>query len=336
LQTQVQGIQQQLQNVKTSHKAYITSLKQRIARLESLHGQFPGAVLEQAKTALEKGDSQHAKQLFEQIQQQADVDINVVAEAAYQRSQIAKDAIRYADAFAHSQKAVSLMQDNAVYLSATGTLAQILEYYPEAIDYFEQALTSDLKTYGKDHPIVARDYNNLALTWDFLGEYQTAIEYYLLTLTSDLKSFGEAHPFVAIGRNNIGSAWNSLKEYPNAIEYFEMALISNLQNYGEDHPVVATNRNNIGMVWQAIGDYQTAIEYLELALASDVKTYGEDHLFVARDRNNLGSAWGLLGEYQKAIEYYALALETCETMLGKNHPNTQLVQRHLADAKRKM
>jgi tetratricopeptide (TPR) repeat protein len=90
------------------------------------------------------------------------------------------------------------------------------------------------------------------------------------------------------------------------------------------------------MVWQAIGDYQTAIEYLELALASDVKTYGEDHLFVARDRNNLGRAWGLLGEYQKAIEYYALALEICETMLGKDHPNTQLVHRHLADARRKM
>ncbi|MEE9345805.1 MAG: tetratricopeptide repeat protein [Methylococcales bacterium] len=336
LETDSQGIQRQLQDLEASHKGYINSLKERIVQLESLRGQLPDAVLEQAKSALEKGDSQRADQIFEQIEEQVDIAITVTAEAAYQRSQIAKDAIHYADAYVHSQKAARLLQGNAVYLSAAGTLAQILGRYSEAIDYFEQALTSDLNTYGEDHPFVARDRNNLGLTWDFLGEYQKAIEYYSLTLTSDLNSFGEAHPFVAIGRNNLGSAWNALKNYPKAIEYFELALTSNLKTYGDDHPIVATNWNNLGMAWQALGEYQKAIEYLELALVSDLKTYGEDHPFVARDRNNLGSAWDFIGEYQKAIEYYTLALASCEIMLGKDHPNTQLVQRHLTDTRNKM
>ena len=336
LEIELQGIQQQLQDLQASYYAYITSLKERIAQLESFSGQLPDSVLEQVKTALEKGENKLADLLFKKIEKQAETAINVAAEAAYQRSQLAKDDIRYTDAFMHSQKAVRLVQNNAVYLSAAGTIAQILGDYPEAVKYFEQALTSDLKTYGEEHPIVARDRNNLGLTWNFLGEYQKAIEYYSLTLTSDLKSFGEEHAFVAIGRNNLGSAWNSLREYPKAIEYFELALTSNLKTYGEDHPVVATNWNNLGMVWQALGEHQKSIEYLELVLASDLKTYGEDHPFVARDRNNLGGAWNFVDEYQKAIDYYTLALATCETTLGKDHPNTQLVQRHLTDTRRKM
>ena len=88
-----------------------------------------------------------------------------------------------------------------------------LGQYKKAIDYFEQALASDLKTYGEDHPQVATYRNNLGLAWDSLGQYEKAIDYFEQALASDLKTYGEDHPDVAIDRNNLGLAWYSLGEY---------------------------------------------------------------------------------------------------------------------------
>ncbi len=69
-----------------------------------------------------------------------------------------------------------------------------------------------------------------------------------------------------------------------------------------------------------------------MALASGLKTYGENHPQAATYRNNLGSAWSSLGEYQKAIDYLELALATIEEFLGKDHPNTKIVQDNLDSA----
>ena len=38
--------------------------------------------------------------------------------------------------------------------------------YDKAIEYYELALASDLKTYDEDHPNVAIRRNNLGAAWD--------------------------------------------------------------------------------------------------------------------------------------------------------------------------
>jgi tetratricopeptide (TPR) repeat protein len=70
------------------------------------------------------------------------------------------------------------------------------------------ALKSDLKTYGEDHPAVARDRNNLGGAWRALGEYDKAIKYLELALKSTLNTYGEDHLNVAICRNNLGMVWH--------------------------------------------------------------------------------------------------------------------------------
>ena len=66
--------------------------------------------------------------------------------------------------------------------------------YKKAIEYYELALASDLKTYNEAHPKVAIRRNNLGMAWQSLGEYEKAIKYLELALASDLKTYGEAHP----------------------------------------------------------------------------------------------------------------------------------------------
>ena len=205
--------------------------------------------------------------------------------------------------------------------------------YDKAIEYYENALQSDLENFGEDHPNVATYRNNLGATWKAKGKYDKAIEYYEMALKSDLNNFGENHPKVATRWNNLGEAWRAKGEYDKAIGYYEKALESDLNNFGEDHPNIAAYRNNLGVAWNAKGEHDKAIEYLEKALKSDIKTFGEKHSNVATYRNNLGTALNAKGEYDKAIEHLEKALSVIQVRLGNDHPDTKTLKTNLRLAK---
>jgi tetratricopeptide (TPR) repeat protein len=56
--------------------------------------------------------------------------------------------------------------------------------HDKAIEDFELALESDLKTYGENQPAVATDRNNLGSVWQVLNKLNKAIEYFELALES--------------------------------------------------------------------------------------------------------------------------------------------------------
>ncbi len=198
-----------------------------------------------SEAALARGDSTEADKLFARIAQKTDPTIKTAAETAYQRCLIAFGSVRYSIAYGHCKRAVGLAPGNTTYLNRAGLVANTLGEYDKAIEYFEQALASDLKTLGENHPSVATGRNNIGEAWRAKGEYDKAIEYYEQALASNLKTFGEDHPDVATYRNNLGLAWYSKGEYDKAIEYYEQALASNLKTLGENHPNVALFRSNL-------------------------------------------------------------------------------------------
>lgn len=216
-------------DVEASHRSYVEELKERIAQLEGIRGQIPDTLLEQAKAALAQGDRSQADQLFAQIESQTESAIRTAAKAAYQRSRIALDEIRYREAYEHARRSVQLAPENSLYLAGAGELAYTLGDYSAAKDYHEQALANDLNAYGEDHPDVAIRRNDLGLAWQALGEYHKAIGYYEQALASDLRTYGKDHPAVARDRNNLGYA---LGEYQKAIGYLEQALVVSERKLG--------------------------------------------------------------------------------------------------------
>jgi len=74
-------------DVQASYQAYVQELKQRIAKLESVRGQVPEALLDEARTALVQGDRSRADRLFfDRIEAENEAAVLATAEAAYQRS----------------------------------------------------------------------------------------------------------------------------------------------------------------------------------------------------------------------------------------------------------
>ncbi|CAC9601528.1 hypothetical protein [uncultured Gammaproteobacteria bacterium] len=290
LQIALTEIQAKQDNLQQSYGKYIAELQQRITELEKFQSDNP-QLFSKAINALKQGKNNIADDLFAQIVQDNEDTIRIVAEASFQRANIAEDEVRYADALKYYQKAHRLAPENTLYLNQLRLIYDTLGKYKKAIEFYELALRSSLKTYGEDHPIVATYRNNLGSAWNSWGEYKKAISYHELALRSDLKIYGEDHPTVARDYNSLGSAWNSRGKYKKALGYFELALKSDLKTYGEDHPAMAIRRNNLGGAWNESGKHDKAIKYFKLALESALKTYTKkDHSAVVTYRNNLARA----------------------------------------------
>ena len=294
------------------------------------------ALAREAKVALDEGKLEDAEALLrrslESHLKNLETFSGKAGQDAYSLGHLAELQLDYVKAQRYFEQAVTLVPENSTYLNRAGLINHTLGAYDSAIRYYEQALASDLKTYGEDHPSVARDRNNLGLAYHAKGEFDRAIRYFEQALASDLKTYGGDHPNVATERNNLGSAYQALGECQKAIGYYEQALASDLKTYGEDHPDVAIYRNNLGSAYHAKGEFDRAIRYFEQALASDLKTVGEDHPNVAGGRNNLGEAYRAKGEFDRAIRYYEQALASDLKTVGEDHPDVAIYRNNLGSA----
>ncbi|MCB2262054.1 MAG: hypothetical protein LGR52_03840, partial [Candidatus Thiosymbion ectosymbiont of Robbea hypermnestra] len=95
LETERAKIARRLADTQASYQDHIKELKKRIAHLETIRGQVPDELLDQARAALQRGDQDKADQLFAELETRTQAAIQAAAEAAYQRSRIALDQIRY-------------------------------------------------------------------------------------------------------------------------------------------------------------------------------------------------------------------------------------------------
>lgn len=129
-----------------------------------------------------------------------------MADAKYQQGLTAKEEIRYQEAFDYLNRAAQLQPENSTYLNQAGLVAQTLANYAKAIEFYQLALDSDLKTHGEEHPSVARDRNNLGGAYTALGQYEKAIEQLELALEVFKKMLGDEHPNTKATAQNLALA----------------------------------------------------------------------------------------------------------------------------------
>lgn len=254
LETQLHALQGHLQDTRQGYQEHIEDLTKRIAQLASIRGKVSDELLSQTQQALADGNTQQFERLLDQMATQTTSTHQVTAEVNYQRCQVAKDELRYRQAFTLCQQAVQSAPDRTGYLSELADLAHSLGDYHIAVEYYEQALASYLKSYGEDHPDVAIDRNNLGMAWLALGEYEKAIAYLEKALASDLKIYGEDHLQVATYYNNLGGAWHALGDYKKAYDYLALALAGFEKIMGANHPSTRGVRANYQQLLADIQD----------------------------------------------------------------------------------
>lgn len=332
LEKELNAVLSKLGDLERSYNEELAARAEVENTLKRMKDSLPSAQAETALERLRQGDKAVAKALFDSVIEQADQVNELAGKAAYENGRMAKNEIRYWDARDYFQKAVRFQPENSNYNNAVGLILSDLGEYQGAIEYYQLALSSDLKICGEDHPRVATYHHNLGAAYRGLGLYDKAIEYIQSALVSNLVKFGEEDHRVAASRNELGIIYLKKGQYDKAVECFHLALTSHLKTFGEHHPTVAVSLDNMGTAFTALGQFDKAIEYHQLALISDLKTYGGNHPRVATGRHNLGFAYKSLGVYDKAIECYQLSLDSTLNNFGEDHPDVATTRANLAMA----
>jgi len=105
-------------------------------------------------------------------------------------------------------------------------------------------------------------YNQLGITYYFLGNTKNATEFFLRTLKLTEKNNDSLGISKAL--NNIGLAYLEEKAYTNALQYFEQSLEVKLKK--KDYPSLLNSYMNIGLVYGSLNEYNKALKNYFLGL----------------------------------------------------------------------
>ncbi len=193
-----------------------------------------------------------------------------------------------------------------------------------------RALEMDEARYGKDHPEVATDLNNLAQLLKATNRLAEAEPLMQKALEIDEATFGKDHFKVAIRLSNLAALLYRTNRLTEAESLMRRTLAIDERSYGKDHPKVATDLNNLAQLLSATNRLAEAEPLMRRTLAIDERGYGKDHPEVATDLNNLASLLYNLNRLAEAEPLMRRALQVDEASFGKDHPKVAIRLSNLA------
>jgi tetratricopeptide (TPR) repeat protein len=222
--------------------------------------------------------------------------------------------VMYADAVGIADPTARLMNDLAQLLDAKSLLG-------EAEPLMRRALAIDEKSFGADHPDVARDLNNLAWLLKATNRLGEAEPLMRRVLAIDEKSFGADHPEVTTGLNNLAGLLWATNRLSEAEPLVRRALAIDEKSFGTDHPNVATDLNNLAQLLQATNRLSEAEPLMRRVVTILENSLGEDHPNVATSLNNLAQLLQDTNHLSEAEPLMRRALAIDEKSFGAEHPN---------------
>lgn len=324
-----EDLEERLAEVDLDYSRYVGWIRSQIYQLEALKNFVSIDLLIKARKALAEDTLVEADLYLEQIEKSQRAQPAKAARIASMRGRLARWRVDYEKAYAHAVHAAMLMENDAGLYKEAGLMAYYVADYQKSLDYYEAALSLDIRDHGEGYSGIAIDYTNLGKVRRKLEDYQKALEHYERALSINVKNYGDKHPSVADNHYDVGFAFAELEEYREAISHFEQGLSIDLELHEQNDPRTVRHYEGLGWAWGRLKDYRKAIQYYEKALAGNLKTYGEDHVEVAEQQSNLGWAWANLGEYSMSEIYYKYALDNYLKNYGENHPLVMQARRNL-------
>jgi CHAT domain-containing protein/Tfp pilus assembly protein PilF len=138
---------------------------------------------------------------------------------------------------------------------------------------------------------LAKAVHDLAVAYDFLGEYSSAEIFYGRALAAREKFRGPDHPEVAESLNFLANVYLAKADYARAAQMFQRALAINEKIYGAEDPRVTTLMGNLAYAYEAQGDAAKAEELLKEAIVRAGKRPNPESRAMATYLNNLGTLY---------------------------------------------
>ena len=97
--------------------------------------------------------------------------------------------------------------------------------YTKILERKVSSLASCIEIYGERHPNTAKNYNDIGLAYDSLGQYEKALKCFLKSLNLCEDIYGAKHPNTAAIHNNIGGIYHSLGQYQKAQKSYLKSIV---------------------------------------------------------------------------------------------------------------
>ena len=159
---------------------------------------------------------------------------------------------------------------------------------------------------------ISRLQGELALRFQYLGNYTTAKTLFQKVMKSDEANFGPKHPATAVRYSNLGLVLQALGDYAGAKTLLQKAMMSMKANFGKNHPSTAITYSNLAGVLADLKEYEQAL-CLEFKAFNILSThFEENNPHHQQAKNNLNGMIHLMLQNGYTIEAIQKLVQNCK------------------------
>lgn len=210
----------------------------------------------------------------------------------------------------------------ASVLNHLGTISYWLDDTDACLDYYHRALS----LLGGDADDLIHDrivtMNNLAITYDHLGEYDKAETFYSDSLATRIEHYGPDHAIVGIAQTNMGTFYRNAKKWNKAIEHLNAGLRISRKTKGDTHEEVAFALHMLARTYNGTENYEKAEEHARKSAEAWAATVGRDHTRYAGAKGVLAAALSNQGRHEEALPHVDESLQITLAANGPDHTAT--------------
>ena len=191
-----------------------------------------------------------------------------------------------------------------------GSLGEVcfeMASFNSAVIHYREGLRICKGCFGREHLATAQMMEDLARTYDSLGEHYAALEFYQEVVGIKLGLMKD-HSETVDALHNMAVTLQKLGFYDLAMKLFDQALAIYKRGESKDARKIANTFKSMSVVHSKQRHYSKAIDSLKQALLIEGREFGLENLNTANTFNNLGVAYGNIGNYKEAIRLYEIAL----------------------------
>ncbi|MCH7603301.1 MAG: tetratricopeptide repeat protein, partial [Planctomycetes bacterium] len=194
--------------------------------------------------------------------------------------------------------------------------------YDEAEPLLVEALETDKRNLGDEHPSTLTSMFRLAVLYNNQGRYNEAEQLYLETLEIQKRVLGDEHPKTLGSMDHLAILYFEQKRYAEAEPLMVKTLEIQKRVFGDEHPETLSSMNNLAALYTNQGRYSEA-EVLHLeTLDIRRRVLGPEHENTLGSMNNLAILYMNQGRFADAEPLYMETLEIQKRVLGEEHKST--------------
>ncbi|MDC0713501.1 serine/threonine-protein kinase [Stigmatella sp. ncwal1] len=203
------------------------------------------------------------------------------------------------------------------FVSSLGRVRSRQGRHAEALALYRQAEDMRERLWGREHPALALNLNNIAIALLALGQREEALAAWHRSLMLLEASRPPEHPSFAAPLTNLAAVQRSLGQLEEARRSLERALVIVEHSKGKDHPRTASVLSELGKVAQDSHRLDEALAYQQEALRRVQRALGQDTPLAAAPLTSLGEVHLQGGRHEAARRDLTRALQLREKETGR-------------------